>query len=45
MELVINGKCAAIKKGTSFEYVLENRAFTKSDGYSMSIMLPLRGCP
>lgn len=45
MELVINGKCAAIKKGTSFEYVLENRAFTNSDGYSLSITLPLRGCP
>lgn len=44
MILVINGKRAALKKGTSFEYVRENRAFTGADDFSMAITLPLAGC-
>ena len=45
MEIRINGKLAALKKGTSFEYVSENRLFSGSDGYTLSITFPLRGCP
>ena len=44
MEIRINGKLASLKKGTSFEYVAENRLFSGSDGYTLSITFPLRGC-
>lgn len=45
MEIRINNKLAALKKGTSFEYVAENRLFSGSDGYTLTITFPLRGCP
>lgn len=45
MEIRINGKRAMLKKGTSFEYVAENRLFSGSDGYTLSITFPLRHCP
>lgn len=41
---MIEGKLIAIKKGTSFEYVSENRFFKDADDYSMSITVPLKGC-
>lgn len=44
MEIRINGKLAALKKGTSFEYVAENILFSGSDGYTLSITFPLRHC-
>ena len=44
MEIYINKKRAYLKKGTSFEYVSENRMFSGSDGYTLSITFPLRGC-
>lgn len=44
MEIRINGNVAALKKGTSFEYVSENRLFSGSDGYTLSITFPLRHC-
>ncbi len=44
MKIIINGKYAVLKKGTSFEFVSENRSFTGSDSYSLSITFPLRGC-
>ena len=44
MEIRINGKPAMLKKGTSFEYVAENRLFSGSDGYTLSITFPLRQC-
>lgn len=40
MEIRINGKRAMLKKGTSFEYVAENRLFSGSDGYTLSITFP-----
>ena len=40
MILTINGKQAALKKGSSIEYVSENRIFTDADDYSMEIELP-----
>lgn len=45
MEIRINGIPAMLKKGTSFEYVAENRLFSGSDGYTLSITFPLRQCP
>lgn len=45
MQLVVNGKNAVLKKGSSFEYHSENRAFSDADDYTLSITLPLRGCP
>jgi hypothetical protein len=44
MEIRINGIPAMLKKGTSFEYVAENRLFSGSDGYTLSITFPLRNC-
>ena len=45
MHIYVNNRLAALKKGTSFEYVSENRLFSGSDGYTLSIIFPLRGCP
>lgn len=44
MNLFINGKKAVVKAGSSFEYITENRAFTDSDAYTLSITLPIAGC-
>lgn len=44
MKIIINGSVAVLKKGTSFEYVAENRMFTGSDGYTLSITFPLKDC-
>ena len=44
MNIIINGKQAVLKEGSSFEFVSENRAFTGSDSYTLSITFPLRGC-
>lgn len=44
MDIFIDGKKAVIKKGSSFDYVSENRAFSDSDDYTLSITLPLTGC-
>ena len=45
MQIYVNNKRAALKKGTSFEYVSENRMFSGSDGYTLTITFPLKGCP
>ncbi len=45
MHIYVNNKLAALKKGTSFEYVSENRLFSGSDGYTLTITFPLRDCP
>ena len=44
MEIYIDGKIAAIKEGSTFDYVVENRAFTGADAYTMNIKFPLAGC-
>ena len=44
MILLIDNKQAAIKEGSSFEYISANRLFQDRDDYSMSIELPL-DCP
>ena len=45
ISLTIDGKEAALKKGSSIEYVSENRIFTDADDYNMEIELPLAECP
>lgn len=45
MQLIIDGKCALLKKGTSFDFIAENRSFSSADSYTLSISLPLAGCP
>lgn len=45
MHIYVNNRLAALKKGTSFEYVSENRMFSGSDGYTLTITFPLKGCP
>ena len=45
MEIKIANQLAVLKKGTSFEYVAENRLFSGSDGYTLTITFPLRQCP
>lgn len=44
MQIYINHQLAAIKKGSSFEYVSENRLFSGSDAYTLSITFPLKDC-
>lgn len=45
MKIIINGKEAVLKKGSSFEFVAENRIFSGSDEYTLSISFPLIDCP
>ena len=41
ISLTIDGAQVALKKGSSIEYVSENRAFTDADDYSLEIELPV----
>lgn len=45
MQIYVNHQLASLKKGTSFEYVSENRLFSGSDGYTLTITFPLKDCP
>ena len=45
MQIYVNNKLAALKKGMSFEFVSENRMFSGSDGYTLTVTFPLKGCP
>lgn len=45
MNIIIDNKEAVLKKGSSFEFIAENRFFTGADSYSLSITFPLRDCP
>lgn len=44
MIVLINNRPATVKKDSSIEYVSENRLFSGSDGYTLSITFPMRGC-
>ena len=41
MVITIDGEIAVLKKGTSFEYVTENREFSDADDYTMTVTFPL----
>lgn len=45
MQIFVEGKQLAIKKGSSFEYVSENRLFSGADDYTLDISFPLKDCP
>ena len=45
MIILIDKKEAVLKKGTTFDFIMENRFFTGADSYTLSITFPLRGCP
>lgn len=45
MVITIDGEIAVLKKGTSFEYVTENREFSDADDYTMTVTFPLKDCP
>ena len=44
MIILINNKRAVLKKGTSFDFISENRFFTGADSYTLSITFPIKGC-
>lgn len=44
MIILINKKKAVLKKGTSFDFISENRFFTGADSYTFSITFPIKGC-
>ena len=45
MQIFINNQIAAIKQGSSFDYVAENRLFSGADSYTLAITFPLKDCP
>ncbi len=45
MEIYIDNQFAAIKQGSSFDYVAENRYFSGADSYTLAITFPLKDCP
>ncbi len=45
MQIYINNQLAAIKQGSSFDYVAENRYFSGADSYTLAITFPLKDCP
>ena len=45
MKIFVEGKEAFLKKGTSFEFIAENRLFSGSDEYTLSITFPIVDCP
>lgn len=44
MQIIIDGKEAVLKKGSSFDFISENRLFSGSDSFTLSITFPLRDC-
>lgn len=44
LNIFIDGKRSVLKKGISFDYVAENRRFSKSDSYTLEISFPIKGC-
>ena len=44
MQIIISGKLACLKKNTSFDFIFENRLFTGSDSYTLTITFPLKDC-
>ena len=45
MKIIVDGKEAVLKAGSSFEYISENPLFTEAEGYSLEIEFPLKDCP
>lgn len=45
MKILVNGKQAVLKEGSSFEYRSENPLFTDAEDYSLEIEFPMKDCP
>lgn len=45
MNIIVNGKKAVLKAGSSFEYIRENPLFTEAEDYSLEIEFPLKDQP
>lgn len=45
MTITIDNKVALLKKGSSFDFVSENRQFSGADSYTLAITFPLKNCP
>ena len=45
MTILIEDKKAILKKGSSFDFISENRLFTGSDSYTLTMTFPLADCP
>lgn len=44
MQIIIDGKEAVLKQGSSFDFIAENRFFSGSDDFTLNISFPLRDC-
>lgn len=45
MQIIIDGRDAVLKEGSSFDFIAENRLFSGSDSYTLTITFPLKDCP
>ena len=45
MKIIVDGKPAVIKSGSSFDFVSENRFFMGREGYTLNISFPIASCP
>lgn len=45
MQIIIEGKEAVLKQGSSFDFIAENSLFSGSDSYTLTIPFPLKDCP
>ena len=45
MKIIVDGKQAVMKEGSSFEYHSENPLFTDAEDYSLEIEFPMKDCP
>ena len=45
MKIIVDGKQAVMKEGSSFEYHSENPLFTEAEDYSFDIEFPMKDCP
>lgn len=45
MKILVNGREAVLKAGSSFEYVSENPLFTEAEDYTLEIEFPMKDCP
>lgn len=44
MQIIIDGKEAVLKQGSSFDFISENRLFSGSDSFTLTITFPLKDC-
>lgn len=44
MQIIVDGKEAVLKQGSSFDFISENRLFSGSDSFTLTISFPLKDC-